>query len=125
MTYVQANSGFCRKAPSGQPNSSQMMSVSCGEKLNGVEFYLAVIRNTAFVATLLKLFKLYHLKKKVTLKIVLHTKAHNSTEKENKGEKKRKFQSIWLIFCVICIIYPHLHTSSPSEPPFCVRGVFC
>lgn len=60
-------------------------------KANWVEFHLAIIRNPAFVSTLLKIFEVYHLKKQVILKIVLHTKASNSTEKENEGEKKSDF----------------------------------
>lgn len=87
------DSDFYRKTLPSQSNASQMMSESCRENLHWFEFHLAIITNPAFAATFLKLFKLYHLNKKVILKIVLYTKASNSTKKK---EKKIGFQNIWL-----------------------------
>lgn len=90
-TYVQGNSGFCRKALSGQSNTAQVMSEPCGEKLNWVEFHLAIIINPAFVTTRQKLF-IFKVYQASYLKIVLHTKARNSTEKEKDEEKKSNFR---------------------------------
>lgn len=80
------DSGFYRRTLPSQSNASQVLSESCREKLHCFQLLLAIIKNPAFAASLLKLFKLYNLNKKVILKIVLHTVASKSTKK-NQGEK--------------------------------------
>lgn len=84
------DSGFYRKTLPSQSNASQVMSESCWEKFHWFEFHLAIITNPAFATALLKLFKLYHLKKTVILKIVLYTKASNSTKEKKKKIKEKK-----------------------------------